>query len=367
MPTTTYLILFSANLVFIATHVYGWLLKWFYRPKAYREQFHELFPAQRSVGVIYLLQLFELPYLLQIGDADALLYVNAFAVMCFSFQMLVMCEGYFFPKEHHRRKDFFGLVIPAAIVVVPLLVQAVFHFPVESVFGGRFLTIVFVAVSLVLAHYLWLNVSMALKIGRAIRDVNEATYADSDDFPLRFAQFIQWVPTMVLVLLVINFYANDPWVKFVRDVLFIAANVTFCIFTLNPWRKGSQNLDEEEEAEIVNDTRYDDLARRLEQLLTEEQIYTTQHLDSSILLQRLGTNTAYLTEAIHRCGYQSFYDMINQHRVRHAISLIHQRPDLRLQDIAEQCGFSSPSNMTKVFSAQGKQAPSSFRERKQKP
>ena len=42
---TTYIILFSANLAFIVTHLYGWLLKWFYKPEAYREHFHELFPA----------------------------------------------------------------------------------------------------------------------------------------------------------------------------------------------------------------------------------------------------------------------------------------------------------------------------------
>ena len=94
---TTEILLFAVNLTFIVTHLYGWLLKWFYRPEAYREHFHELFPAQRSVGVIYLLQLFELPYLLQIGDPDALLYVNAFSLLFFSIQMLIMCEDYFFP------------------------------------------------------------------------------------------------------------------------------------------------------------------------------------------------------------------------------------------------------------------------------
>jgi hypothetical protein len=82
-PDATYQILFSANLAFIVTHLYSWLLKWFYKPHAYREHFHELFPAQRSVGVIYLLQLFEIPYLLQIGDSDALLYVNAFSLLFF--------------------------------------------------------------------------------------------------------------------------------------------------------------------------------------------------------------------------------------------------------------------------------------------
>ena len=41
-PDATYLILFSANLAFIVTHIYGWLLKWFYKPEAYRVHFHEL-------------------------------------------------------------------------------------------------------------------------------------------------------------------------------------------------------------------------------------------------------------------------------------------------------------------------------------
>ena len=46
---TTDLIFYSANLAFIVSHLYGWLLKWYYRPKTYEETFHDLFPAQRSV------------------------------------------------------------------------------------------------------------------------------------------------------------------------------------------------------------------------------------------------------------------------------------------------------------------------------
>jgi hypothetical protein len=32
-PDTTYLLLFAVNLTFIVTHLYGWILKWFYRPQ----------------------------------------------------------------------------------------------------------------------------------------------------------------------------------------------------------------------------------------------------------------------------------------------------------------------------------------------
>ncbi|MBQ6765162.1 MAG: hypothetical protein IJP45_08265 [Paludibacteraceae bacterium] len=66
-PGITYMLLYSASLAFIVLHLYSGVLKWVYRPKAYDEHFHELFPAQRAVGVIYLMQVFEIPYLLHIG------------------------------------------------------------------------------------------------------------------------------------------------------------------------------------------------------------------------------------------------------------------------------------------------------------
>lgn len=370
MTDTAYMILYSANLAFIITHLYGWLLKWFYKPEAYKEHFHELFPAQKAVGVIYLLQIFEFPYLLQIGDSDALLYVNAFSLLCFSIQMLIMCEGYFFPEIKHRLNGYW-LFIPAIIVLLPMFLQAVNLIDMPEgwrVWGVGAVSILFVA-------YFCLSVRMALRIRSAVRRANEDQYADSDDFPVRFANLIRWVPTLVLVLLAINFYADDPWVKFGRDILFIVANVWFCILTLNPWRKVASELPEQTETPEVPEmqnpsdstvhqatkARFDDLAHRLEVLLTEEQIFTEPHITSDVLISRLGTNSKYLAEVIRRSGYQSFYDMISQHRVRHAISLIHQHPDERLADIAERCGFSSQASMTKAFKAQGKETPSTYR------
>jgi AraC-like DNA-binding protein len=382
MTDTTHIILYSANLIFIVTHLYGWLLKWFYRPEAYREHFHELFPAQRSVGIIYLLQLFELPYLLQIGDSDALLYVNAFSLLFFSIQMLIMCEGYFFPENKHRLNGYW-LFIPAVVVLLPMFLQAINLISMPE--GWRIWTVG--AVSLLFMAYFSLSVRMALRIRNAVRRANEDQYADSDDFPVRLANLIRWIPTLVLILLAINFYADDVWVKFGRDILFTVANVWFCILTLNPWRKvastensdfteylndsentenneSQTNAEKLENTDIVHhasDSRFDDLGRRLELLLTEEKIFTEPHITSDVLISRLGTNSKYLAEVIRRCGYQSFYDMISLHRVRHAISLIHQHPDKRLADIAEQCGFSSQASMAKAFKAQGKDTPSSYR------
>lgn len=358
MSHNEYLILYSVNLAFIVTHLYGWLLKWFYRPKAYAEHFHELFPAQKAVGIIYLLQVFEIPYLLQIGDSDALLYVNAFSLLFFSIQMLIMCEGYFFPQEKvvNRKRTHLILFLPTVLTLIPLFLQAVGLIHMRD--GWRVWMVGIV--SIIFLAYFLLSIYEALKIRKAVQQANEDRYADSDDFPVRFANLIRWIPTLVLVLLAINFYADNVWVKFGRDLLFIAASVWFCVLTLNPWRKVQVESGEWKE-ESSGGTRFDDLVQRLEHLLTEEKIFTELHITSDVLISRLGTNSKYLAEAIRRSGYQSFYDMISQHRVRYAISLIHQHPDSRLADIAEQCGFSSQASMTKAFKAQGKNTPSSYR------
>ncbi len=363
-----YLILFGVNLTFIVTHLYGWLLKWFYKPEAYREHFGELFPAQRSVGIIYLLQIFELPYLLQIGDPDALLYVNAFSLLFFSIQMLIMCQLYFFPEQQRRLRDRW-LFLPVVVVLAPLFLQAVNVIQLPD--GWRLWMVG--AVTLCFVVFFWCNIRMALRIEQAVRRANEERYADSDDFPVRFANIIKWVPTLLLVLLAINFYADNVWVKFGRDILFIGANVWFCILTLNPWRevKGSEKTNVQDDANVLSLPltpshslslpKFDDLAARLEALLVDERLFTEPHITSDLFISRLGTNSKYLAEVIHRSGYQSFYDMISQHRVRHAISLIHQHPDSRLADIAAECGFSSPASMAKAFKSQGKEPPSSYR------
>lgn len=378
MPySTTHLLFFAANLTFIVTHLYGWLLKWYYKPEAYREHFHELFPAQRAVGLIYLLQVFELTYLIQIDNPDALLFANAFALLFFAIQMVVMCELYFFPERQHPFLDYW-FVLPSIIALAPLFLQAVSLVR----FSQTWRVAIGIVVILVFAVYFWKNLRMAMKIGRAVQQANENCYADSDDFPVRFANIIKWVPTLILMLLAINFLANEPWVKFGRDLIFSCASVWFCVLTLNPWRKvriipeytgytdytesadSSEDAGSSESTEAsrhLSDKRCEELASRLKDLMEEKRIYTAMHITSEVFIHRLRTNPNYLLEAIKRNGYISFYDMINQHRVRHAISLITQHPDWRMNEIAAQCGFTSQASMAKAFASQGKSSPRTYR------
>lgn len=361
------LLLFGVNLMFILTHLYGWILKWFYRPKAYENDFDRLFPAARSVGLIYLLQILEVPYLLQVGCSDALLYVNAFSVLFFSLQMLIMCDRYFFSKAKSKLINYM-MYLPTVIILLPLFLQAIHLIALPD--GYRHWA--FIAVTAVLLVYFALSVRMALRLGRTVRLVNEAAYADSADFPTRLAMSLQWMPSLVCVIMAVNFYADNAVVKAIRDVMFTFVGIRFCIFTLNPRRKVFNEQEEEIIEQIeqsanssfrLGDERYEELRLKLDKLLLQEHIYTEPHITIDTLMQRMCTNANYISEVIRRSGYQSFYDMINSYRVRHAISLIQKNPDEKLLIIAEQCGFASSSSMSKAFKQQGKPSPSSFKKK----
>lgn len=360
---TTHLLLYTATFAFIITNLYGWVLKWFFHPKAYADDIQRLFPARKSVGALYLMQVFEVPYLIYVGEPDALLFVNAFAMLIFSPQMMVMCDDYFFQGLSRKRSGLW-IYVPAAIILVPLLLHV---FKIITLPDG-YREWTFLAVTIVFFANLWLSVSMALKIGRGIRRVNEAVYADTEDFPVRLAQYIQWLPTTIYLMVAVCFYADNVWVKFTRDVVFTMLNTWFCIFTLNPWRsvltEQEHDILKQDDASTtfrLSDDRYEDLSARLSHFMKHDRIFTERHICIDTLIKELGTNANYLAEVIKRNGYQSFYDMINRHRVELAVELINQHSDMKLLDIAEQCGFSSQASMNKAFKQVGKPSPSACR------
>lgn len=360
------LLLYSANFAFILTNLYGFLLKWFYKPKAYADSFERLYPAQRLVGMLYLLQIFQLPYLIHIGVPDALLYVNAFSALVFPSLMLVMCESYFFPLNVHRKREYL-LFLPGFLVLLPLFLNATGVLSLPS----SFRPFLFGIVSAVFAYFFYRSLRMSGKIGQAIRLINEAEYSDDKDFPLRFAQYIQWLPVTINLLMAINFLADDVWVKFAWDVFFTIVNVWFVFFTLNPWRKPVFTQEEKEIIERktksngtsfrLSDKKYEELCLLLKHQMEVEKVYLSPHLTMEELLKHLSSNRNYLSETIARLGYKSFYDMINRYRIKQAIEMIKANPEMKMMTVAFECGFSSPAAMTKAFKQQGFPSPTTYK------
>lgn len=367
--SSTYLLFYSVNFAFILTNLYGWVLKVFYRAEPYRDNYDNLFPSQRAVAALYLLQIFEIPYLLMLPDAKALFYVNAFSILLFSALMVVMVDGYFFLK---RRKKWQAIryFLPVAVISFYLLLLALELIPTTT---STYRVIFWVTTAFFLYYVLRLII-LKRKIRRSIRAVDEGTYSNSDDFPVRFARRIEWLPVAICVLMYTCFVLNDVWIKMWRDLFFTFVNVWFLLYTLDPHRTGvkpEENREQELEqmlTETVHSTakyklseqRYKEIEAKLIEMIKNEQLFLDSHLTLDQLSQLSGVNRSYVSETLSRGEYGSFYTMINSYRLECAEAMLQQDPTQKLEHVALDSGFSSVSVFSQVFKRYKGLSPSAF-------
>lgn len=350
------LLMFALNLVFIVTNLYGFLLKRFFVPEAYRHNFHELYPAQKSVANFYLLQLTELPYLLMVGRPDALFYANGTALLVFSSYIWVMVKGYFFLKMPSPVRRVL-LLLPVWLCWLGLLLPLFGIVEFTPTFKWTMTGIILTFYVL----YMAMLDRFRQRLIRHIREVDEDVYSNEEDFPVKFAKSIKWLPLILCTLLFVNFLTNDPIVKMIRDIVFTIIDVWFAIYTLNPHRK-AKNLPMElkqkmeQEDDKTPETRYrlsETQCREMEgmllTLLRDKQLYLDGHLSMNDLIHELHTNKTYLSEVIARSPYESFYKLVNTLRVEHACQLLRDDPSLKMEQVAFTSGFSSGSTFSQVF------------------
>ena len=105
------------------------------------------------------------------------------------------------------------------------------------------------------------------------------------------------------------------------------------------------------------------LAEQISRLIEEEQLYKRKDLRVADVAAALATNKTYVSTMINNISGQSFSDLINGHRVRHAQALMREHPEMPLADVADESGFSSPTTFRRNFKALTGVNPSEWKER----
>lgn len=347
------IILFSANFAFIITNLYGWLLKRFYVPEPLKDKFDELYPAHKLVATFYLLQIFEIPYTINVGAPETLFYVNGTAVMFFASFTYILIKGYFF-DDRFNWKRMFMFMLPVVICWLALLL------PVLGVmeFSPTYKIVMFCVVSFVGASYIFFLIHFRNRVHRLVIKMEEDEYSNESDFPVQFAKRIEWLPLSVCALTYICFIIDHPIAKLVRDLFFIVTNVWFIVYTLNPHRTTRHELveamEEDEAGENVvkyhlTDSKCKELESRMMEMLTGEKLYLSDHFTMSELAKHMGVNRNYLREVISRSEFESFYNLVNTMRIDYACGMLGSDPDAKMESVALESGFSSGSAFSQVF------------------
>lgn len=347
--------LYSVNLVYVSVSFYGWLLKTFYVPDAYKEVFGELYPARNTLAAIYLMQVCELPFVFWIWKPEVLFFVNGTSMLFIISYLVVLIKGYFFLDFMKPRKVLvFHIPVYICWIVMFLPVIGVIEF------SSLYKIIVTVVVMLIALWYLQLLDKCRLRLMGHVRDIDEDEYSNDEDFPVKFAESVKWHPLIVCLVLMASFIINMPIAKIVRDVILIVMNMWFTIYTLNPHRhskKLPQDLKKKDNTETsdapakyrLSEKYCKETEQKIVDVIREKNLYLEEHITMNDLIDIMHINRNYISEVIARSKYQSFYKLINTMRIEHACEMLRTDSSAKLEMVALSSGFSSGSAFSQVF------------------
>jgi len=180
----------------------------------------------------------------------------------------------------------------------------------------------------------------------------------------------QWIIRYLVVMLVLGisyFYVSfsaEPTRLFTQQWLiffvFVYTNDQI-IFRSKPWIENAEEEEEEAKAEEalaeVKDEAGAEYRAQLEQWMETEKPYLNPDFRLADLRQVLPLNRTYLSQLINAEYGCNFYQFVTNYRIEEAKRLMRENPNLQMQEIAERCGFSSPTIFSRVFSRETGKTP----------
>ena len=130
------------------------------------------------------------------------------------------------------------------------------------------------------------------------------------------------------------------------------------LYRKDPWQRLRTIEPEAEPTEI--EQPYAAYKATLETWLEKDKPYLNPDFQLMDLRQVLPLNRTYLSQFINNEYGCSFYQWVNGMRIEEAKRLMIGQPELKIQDIASRCGFSSRMAFTRTFARETGQTPSEW-------
>lgn len=218
---------------------------------------------------------------------------------------------------------------------------------------------------LIALYPLGLMVVIFLNI-RKYRKWCEDNFSTLDDID---AQWIVRYMVMVVLAGLVFYYlcvSDDPARAFTQQwyLMFVLGYTTDqVLFRPDPWeRLHSTAVEEKEESKMDSPTN---AAYRvaLDAWIEKEKPYLNPDFQLMDLRQVLPLNRTYLSQLINAQFGCSFYQWVNGLRIEEAKRLMIEQPEMTIEEVSKQCGFSYRRNFSRTFVEITGMTPSEWRSR----
>lgn len=166
---------------------------------------------------------------------------------------------------------------------------------------------------------------------------------------------VQWIVRYVMMVMLsgLVFYwlciSIQPARAFTQQwfLMFLLSYTTErVLYRPDPWKCLRSTAAEEQEELNPANAEYRAV---LEEWIEKEKPYLNPDFQLIDLREVLPMNRTYLSRLINSEYGCSFYRWVNGLRVNEAKRLMSEQPELKIQDVAKSCGFSSPAVFSRVF------------------
>lgn len=206
------------------------------------------------------------------------------------------------------------------------------------------------------------------------REWCEANFASMDDIDF------QWIVRYLIMVFIVGCsfaymcFSNVPTYTFTQMwllffLLFYSTEKIF--FRPDPWEKIKEEEQEQQSKASIAASMSDAESQlpapdsspyraRLDEWMEKEKPYLNKDFRLTDLMQVLPMNRTYLSQFIMAEYGCNFYQFVANYRIEEAKRLMRENPGLKIQDIAERSGFSSPVVFSRTFARETGITPSEW-------
>lgn len=343
----------ASCLILVVTSLFCALVRYFHMCRPFDEKEAYFYPARKLITIIYACFALPVVWLFRMDSPDAYFFMRVFLVLLLPGAGVLSFRQFFFSQTKHRRLIFvLSGIIPLAVILTCWIYGWIggdtLHRHRDTLFpliGGYSLLLTV----MLLQTTCWLL--------RQIRLHMQEEYSNSDDFPVRFAGLVAFIPVLyqgaAWWLFITGDHDYNMWFQLAISVM----HVVLLIRILHPQRKEYREVMEEAEeliaekietvlsdrgsgSSLLSVDAMNELEAKIRVALTEDRLYLNPNLKIGELADAVKSNRKYVS-IVMKERFGSFYKELNRLRIEAAVRYREEHPSASREEIAAHCGFSN--------------------------
>ena len=347
----------AACLIMVCSSLFCAMVRYFHMCRPFDEHEEYFYPARKLITFVYACFAMPAVWLFRMDSPDAWLFVQVFLVLFLPGAAVISFRRFFFYEKKHRLPVFFIVGIMPFLLIAALWAFA--WIGGDVLYRHRGILMPFIGAYSLLIMFELLHVT--LRLYRQIRKHHREEYSNDDDFPVRFAGFVVFLPLVYIIASWILFVSGSRAYNMLLQVCVAVMHVVILIKILHPQRSGLGNVVEETGTaitekieEIISSVQtadkdntftlpaatMDELEEKIRHALTVQKLYLNPNLKLSDIADAVESNSKYVSLVMNE-RFESFYAEVNRLRIKAAIRYKEQHPSADRDEIAVNSGFSN--------------------------